>query len=128
MRAFLRCVAILGVGLAACRCPAPGAPGTDTTPIFSTITVKCGSSQYTLTTGDDGGKCRTTSDASGNTTGGTCLDTNGNGAHATCQGNGGDGRCVSSAGSGSCSQTARTRTPAPSAPPPGAVDDAAPGP
>lgn len=110
---------LAGICLAACRCPTPAEP--PTTPIFAGITVKCGSSQYTLSTGKEGGKCQTTSDQQGNTTGGTCLDGNGNSAHATCQGNNGNGKCVTSAGAGTCTQTAKITPTDPAEPPPGDV-------
>lgn len=119
MEPFRRLLVLAALGIAGCRCPSPDAP--PTTAIQSTITIRCGSSQYTLTTGKEGGKCQTTVNGAGNTTGGTCLDGNGNSAHATCEGNSGNGRCVTSAGAGECRQTALTMPTDPAEPPPGDV-------
>lgn len=79
-----------------CRCPAPeggGAPGV----VYASISVRCGSDVYTISTGTNGGKCQTTE---GPAASGAQCTHGGNGATMTCTG--GVGKCIETEGSGSC--------------------------
>lgn len=70
--------------------------------VFATTDVKCGKTTYTISTGNNEGRCITTS-KEGNTSGGGCFDSKGNSSYVDCGFNNGEGVCDSVNGSGSCS-------------------------
>jgi hypothetical protein len=73
--------------------------GQDTTVVFATTSVKCGSTVYTVSTGTKGGGCSVGAGTSGQTDSANCEDGN-NKASANCVAG-----CGTSAGSGSCTIT-----------------------
>ena len=89
-------ISLLAISLptiSACT-PNGEAPGV----VYASVSVKCGGDVYTVSTGNNSGKCETTEGPEGH---GAHCTSGGGGASMTCKG--GVGKCLESEGSGSCS-------------------------
>lgn len=88
--------------LGGCQYPADNGKDASTKPgvAYASVSVKCGGDVYTVTTGNNSGKCSSSTGPGGAVESATCDDGQGNGASVSCKN--GVGACNNSSGSGGC--------------------------